>query len=70
LLGPTTGRLRERRNLLQSPTHGRNYFIDDVYLNEAGHDRLARYYAYCILMRDFPSRDWTSLGLKDRSVTR
>jgi lysophospholipase L1-like esterase len=39
----------------------RNFFIDDVHLNDAGHDRLAHYYAYRILTRDFPDRDWTSL---------
>ena len=36
-------------------------FIDNYHLNDKGHEVLARYYAYRILKRDFPDKDWSEL---------
>jgi hypothetical protein len=39
----------------------KDYFIDNYHLNDAGQERLARFYAYKILQRDFPNRGWNAL---------
>jgi hypothetical protein len=41
-----------------------DYFIDDYHLNDLGQDYLAHYYAYSILRRDFPNRDWSRIRPK------
>src|ERR1022692_573718 len=38
-----------------------NYFADTAHLNDLGQEVLARFYAYNILLRDFPTRDWSKL---------
>jgi hypothetical protein len=45
----------------REPEKRRSFFIDDVHLNDTGHDLLARYYSYRILSRDFPDRDWAEM---------
>jgi hypothetical protein len=39
-----------------------DYFIDNYHLNDAGLDVVAHYYAYRILKRDFPNKDWSRLA--------
>ena len=38
-----------------------NYFIDNYHLNDEGQEIVARYYAYRVLKRDFPDKDWSAL---------
>jgi hypothetical protein len=38
-----------------------NYFIDTYHLNDLGQEVVAKFYAYRILLRDFPARDWSGM---------
>jgi hypothetical protein len=38
-----------------------NYFIDTYHLNDLGQEVLAKFFAYRILVRDFPERDWRGM---------
>jgi len=45
----------------KDPEKRHSYFIDNYHLNDAGQETLARFYAYKILQRDFPGRDWSEI---------
>jgi hypothetical protein len=45
----------------RDPAARENYFIDTYHLNDLGQEALAKYYAYRILLRDFPERDWSGM---------
>ena len=45
----------------KDPKKRADYFIDDYHLNDSGQEYLARFYAYKILTRDFPERDWSGI---------
>ena len=38
-----------------------DYFIDNYHLNDRGQELLARFFAYRILVRDFPGRDFSAM---------
>jgi hypothetical protein len=45
----------------KDPKERQAYFLDNYHLNDDGLETVARYYAYRILKRDFPDKDWSAL---------